>query len=91
MFATNKFETIISTASGLYCVWIPANEAPNAPLACIWIDPRMTAFESASGATQPGFDATPLTLHGAAGSVEDPADEPPGTGISRKRVPSFAA
>lgn len=91
MFATNKFETIISTASGLYCTWIPANEAPNAPLVCIWIDPRMTAFESALGATQPGFAATPLTLHGPAGSVEDPSDEPPGASISRERALSFAA
>jgi hypothetical protein len=91
MFATNKFQTIISTASGLYCAWIPANETPNAPLVCIWIDPRMTAFESAWGATQPGFDTTPLTLHGAAGSVEEPTDEPPGTRISREPALPFAA
>ena len=29
----------------LYCVWIAANERPNAPLVSVWIDPAMRAFE----------------------------------------------
>jgi hypothetical protein len=30
----------------LYCVWIKSNDAADAPLVCIWIDPRMHAFAS---------------------------------------------
>ena len=31
---------------GLCCVWIRANEAPCAPLVCIWMDAKMRAFEA---------------------------------------------
>jgi hypothetical protein len=32
-------------ASSLYCVWVRKEECAAAPLVCIWIDRRMSAFE----------------------------------------------
>jgi hypothetical protein len=43
----NNTSTLPNFASrrGLYRVWIRANEAENAPLVSVWIDPEMSAFE----------------------------------------------
>ena len=35
----------LEARQSLYCVWIVANEQPNAPLVSVWIDPAMRAFE----------------------------------------------
>ena len=32
-------------ASSLYCIWTPRDGNPGSPLAAIWIDSTMTAFE----------------------------------------------
>ena len=43
----NSTSTLLNFANpqGLYRVWIRANEAQDAPLVSIWIDPEMRAFE----------------------------------------------
>jgi hypothetical protein len=40
----NDFENL-TVRGGLYSVWIRASAAENAPLASVWIDPAMRAFQ----------------------------------------------
>ena len=52
MFNTKKTLQRFASRRPLYCVWIRAKEAADAPLVSIWIDPEMRAFE-ASAADMP--------------------------------------
>jgi hypothetical protein len=45
MFKTENTSQDFATRQALYCVWIPANETPGAPLVCVWMDSMMRAFE----------------------------------------------
>lgn len=46
MFKNNSIFSNLLNRRGLYRVWIRANEAENAPLVSVWIDPEMRAFEA---------------------------------------------
>lgn len=48
MFKLNNSLPDFAAQPNLYCVWIRANERPNASLVSVWMDRRMTAFESAT-------------------------------------------
>jgi hypothetical protein len=41
----------------LYCVWIRAHEAENAPLIRVWIDPDMSMFDSQAKVHEPDLAA----------------------------------
>jgi hypothetical protein len=46
MFNNTSTLPTLANGLGLYRVWIRANEAQNAPLVSVWIDPQMRAFEA---------------------------------------------
>jgi hypothetical protein len=45
MFRTENTSQGLATRQALYCVWIPANGTPGAPLVSVWMDSMMRAFE----------------------------------------------
>jgi hypothetical protein len=45
----------VAPRRGLYCVWIRAHEAGNAPLIQMWIDPSMSTFDSEAKVHEPDF------------------------------------
>ncbi|MCU1242550.1 MAG: hypothetical protein JWO71_3276 [Candidatus Acidoferrum typicum] len=48
------------TKQELTCVWIRANENPDAPLVCIWMDEKMRAFEQPEpGRVEATVDSVP--------------------------------
>lgn len=46
----NKNPDRFGVGSSIYCVWIRANDAPNAPLVAVWIDPQMRALGTSAEA-----------------------------------------
>lgn len=69
--------------TGLYRVWVPLHDDGKAPLISIWIDPRMSAFESRT-------DEQPAANSGAgeekiAEEIEDPLSRGPQTALHAVR------
>ena len=56
---------------GLYCMWIRAHEAENAPLIRVWIDPQMSMFDSQARIHEPDLATARAEAHAA---LTDEAD-----------------
>jgi hypothetical protein len=76
MFKLNNDSQPFSAQPNLYCVWIRADERPNAPFVSVWIDRQMTAFETPGDEHPVDSSATPLC-------ASESDEYPPGrTGVS---------
>lgn len=52
MFKLNDTSKGFAPRPNLHCVWIRANELPNAPFVAVWIDLEMTAFKASKDEQQ---------------------------------------
>jgi hypothetical protein len=60
MFRSKNDSRSIFPRQDLSCVWIRANESPDAPLVCIWTDAKMRAFEGPeTGTVEATVDSAP--------------------------------
>lgn len=74
----NSTNTLLNFANrqGLYRVWIRANEAQDAPLVSIWIDPEMRPFEpQVKGRCELPIEAE-HDCHTAEGDARTPGSRP---------------
>jgi len=69
MIGSKKNVNSMTERPSLYCVWIKSNDAPDAPLVSLWIDPRMRAF---AGLGDEQDARTTLSTEDTQEIVEDP-------------------
>lgn len=61
MFKSNNDSRSLFTKRDLSCVWIRANESPDAPLVCVWTDAKMRGFEEPEmGPVEATIDSAPV-------------------------------
>jgi hypothetical protein len=80
MFKLKNDSQAFSAQPNLYCVWIRADERPNAPLVSVCIDRQMTAFETSREEHPAAFSSEPVP-------ASDP-DHPASFGFALELAPA---